>query len=128
MAGSAKLKKTLIPWSSLPISSSMKKKALDAHLLIHLPYLVNYDDIHFPTSNKLMSQYNITEAQAQLSKLTRRALAGEEVIIAHDNKPLVQLIPVRTPKRTRQPGSGKGQLLRMAPDFDVIPTGFEDYT
>ena len=34
-----------------------------------------------------MSQYNIAEAKAQLSELTRRALAGEEVIIARDNTP-----------------------------------------
>lgn len=75
-----------------------------------------------------MSQYNIAEAKAQLSELTRRALAGEEVIIARDNKPLVRLIPVHTLKGTRKPGSGKGQLLWMAPDFDAIPEGFEDYT
>jgi len=34
-----------------------------------------------------MSQYNIAEAKVQLSELTRRALAGEEVIIARDNTP-----------------------------------------
>ena len=75
-----------------------------------------------------MSQYNIAEAKAQLSELTRRALAGEEVIIARDNTPLVRLIPVQAPRRPREPGSGKGQLLWMAPDFDAIPEGFEDYT
>jgi prevent-host-death family protein len=65
-----------------------------------------------------MSQYNIAEAKAQLSELTRRAMAGEEIIIARDNHPLVKLVPVRLPKWTRQPGSGKGQLIWMAPDFD----------
>ena len=75
-----------------------------------------------------MSQYNIAEAKAQLSELTRRALAGEEVVIARDNTPLVRLIPVQALKRTRQPGSGKGQLLWMASDFDAIPEGFEDYS
>jgi len=75
-----------------------------------------------------MSQYNIAEATAQLSELTRRAMAGEEIIIARDNSPLVRLVPVRLPKRPRQPGSGKGQLLWVAPDFDAIPEGFEDYT
>lgn len=75
-----------------------------------------------------MSQYNIAEAEVQLSELTRRALAGEEVIIARDNTPLVRLIPVQALRRPRQPGSGKGQLLWMAPDFDAIPEGFADYT
>jgi prevent-host-death family protein len=74
-----------------------------------------------------VSQYNIAEAKAQLSELTRRALAGEEVIIARGNTPLVRLIPVQAPRRARRPGSGKGQLLWMAPDFDAIPDGFEDY-
>ena len=32
-----------------------------------------------------MSQYNIAEAKAQLSDLTRRALAGEAIVIARDN-------------------------------------------
>lgn len=74
-----------------------------------------------------MSQYNIAEAKAQLSELARRALAGEEIIIARDNHPLVRLVPVRLPRRSRRPGSGKGQLLSMAPDFDEIPDEFEDY-
>ena len=74
-----------------------------------------------------MSQYNIAEAKAQLSDLTRRALAGEEIVIARDSTPLVRLVPVQPPKRPRQPGSGKGQLLWMASDFDAIPDGFEDY-
>ncbi len=34
-----------------------------------------------------MSQYNIAEAKAQLSDLTRRTLAGEEVIIVRDDTP-----------------------------------------
>ncbi|NJO56553.1 MAG: type II toxin-antitoxin system Phd/YefM family antitoxin [Rhodospirillales bacterium] len=74
-----------------------------------------------------MSQYNIAEAKAQLSDLTRRAMAGEEIIIARDNRPLVRLVPVQSPKRPREPGSGKGQLLWIAPDFDAIPEGFEEY-
>lgn len=73
-----------------------------------------------------MSQYNIAEAKSRLSDLTRRAMAGEEIVIASDNLALVRLVPVQPPKRPRQPGSGKGQLLWMAPDFDDIPEGFED--
>jgi prevent-host-death family protein len=75
-----------------------------------------------------MSQYNIAEAKAHLSELTRRALAGEEIVIARDSVPLVRLVPVQPSKRSRQPGSGKWQLLWMAPDFDAIPEEFEDYT
>lgn len=48
-----------------------------------------------------MSQYDIDEAKARLSGLTRRALAGEEVVIGRDNTPLVRLIPVQALKRSR---------------------------
>lgn len=79
-----------------------------------------------------MSQYDIDEVKARLSELTRRALAGEEVVIGRDNTPLVRLIPVQALKRSRQPCSGKGQLLWMAPDFDQSDEaelgGAEDYS
>jgi prevent-host-death family protein len=55
-----------------------------------------------------MGQYNIAEAKAQLSDLTRRALVGEESVIARNSVPLVRLVPVQSPNRPRQPGSGKG--------------------
>lgn len=74
-----------------------------------------------------MSQYNVAEAKAQLSELVQRALMGEEVIIAKDNKPLLKLVPLRQPHKTRKPGSGKGQILFIAPDFTDTPEDFEDY-
>lgn len=73
-----------------------------------------------------MGQYNIAAAKLHLSELARRAMAGEEIIIARDNRPLVRPVPVGLSKQTRQPGSGRGQLLWMAPDFDDIPEGFEE--
>lgn len=39
-----------------------------------------------------MHPTNVAEAKAQLSKLIERALAGEEVIIGKNGKPLVKLI------------------------------------
>ncbi len=73
-----------------------------------------------------MGQYNIAAPKVHLSELARRAIAGEEIIIARDNRPLVRRVPVRLSTRTRQPGSGRGQLLWMAPDFDGIPEGFAE--
>ena len=70
-------------------------------------------------------QYNVAHARAQLSDLVRRALMGEDVVIAKGNKPLVRLVPVTT-GRTRTPGSAKGQVT-MAPDFDRTPADFADY-
>lgn len=74
-----------------------------------------------------MSQFNIAEAKAHFSELVQKAMLGEEVVIARDNKPVLKLVPLDGPKQNRRPGSGKGQILYMAADFDAIPEGFEDY-
>ena len=70
-------------------------------------------------------QYNVAEAKAQLSDLVRRALSGQEVIIARDNKPLVKLVPLE-PRRQRKPGSAQGQV-RMSDDFDAPLDDFSEY-
>ena len=69
--------------------------------------------------------YNVAEAKAHFSTLVRKALQGDEVIIARDNKPLVRLVPVAI--QARKPGSARGRIS-MAPDFDVTPDDFADYT
>ena len=74
-----------------------------------------------------MSKFNIAEAKARLSELVQKAMLGEEVIIARDNKPVLKLVPLDRPKRPRKPGSGKGQILYVAPDFDATPEEFKDY-
>ncbi|MFN0317909.1 MAG: type II toxin-antitoxin system Phd/YefM family antitoxin [Burkholderiales bacterium] len=75
-----------------------------------------------------MSQFNIAQAKAQFSELVRKALAGEEVIIARDNEPLLKLVPLRTALGKRKPGSAKGKLVSLAKDFDEIPEGFKEYS
>ncbi len=72
------------------------------------------------------SRYNVAEAKARFSDLMRRALAGEEVIIAKDNKPLLKLLPLDRPAGPRRPGSAKGRVW-MARDFDETPADFDDY-
>lgn len=69
-------------------------------------------------------QYNIAAAKAQLPLLVRETLAGAEVVIAKDNKPLVKLMPLTG--GGREPGSAKGQI-RMAPDFDAPLDDFANY-
>ena len=54
-------------------------------------------------------------------------MLGEEVVIAKDNKPVLRLVPLERPRGPRKPGSGRGQILYFAPDFDATPEGFEDY-
>lgn len=74
-----------------------------------------------------MSKFNVAEAKARFSELVQKAMLGEEVIIARDNKPMLKLVPLEKPRRPRKPGSGKGQVLYVAPDFDATPVGFKDY-
>jgi prevent-host-death family protein len=70
--------------------------------------------------------FNVAEAKAQFSSLVRRATAGEEIVIAKDNKPLVKIVSLTDPGKERKPGSAKGRV-RMSPDFDRTPSDFDDY-
>jgi len=71
--------------------------------------------------------YNIAHAKARFSELVQKAMLGEEVIIAKNNKLVLRLVPLEKPRQSRKPGSGKGQILYIAPDFDATPEGFEVY-
>lgn len=73
-----------------------------------------------------MTQFNIAEAKARLSELVERALAGDDVVIARDNKPLLKLVPLGETSRTRKPGSARGQIW-IAPDFDAPLPDFDRY-
>jgi prevent-host-death family protein len=74
---------------------------------------------------KRTTQVNVAEAKARFSELVRRALAGQEVIIAKDNRPILRLVPLES-RRPRKPGSARG-TVRMSADFDATPPDFEDY-
>ena len=73
-----------------------------------------------------MSKFNIAEAKAHFSELVQKAMLGEEVIIAKDNKAVVRLVALTPPQRSRKPGSAKGRIW-MAPDFDATPEDFKEY-
>lgn len=75
-----------------------------------------------------MTQYNIADAKAHLSELLKKARLGEDIVIARDNQPLVRLVPVAPVRTTRTPGSAKGKIIAIAPDFDDTPVDFQDYT
>jgi prevent-host-death family protein len=75
-----------------------------------------------------MSQFNIADAKSHFSELVQKAMLGDEVIIARDNKPLLKLVPVGTSKKDRSPGSAKDKILYVAPDFDETPADFAEYS
>lgn len=74
-----------------------------------------------------MRQFNIAEAKSHFSELVKLALQGEEVVIARDNKPLLKLTPLNGSKGRRVPGTAKGQILAISPDFDETPDDFKEY-
>ena len=60
---------------------------------------------------------NINDAKTHLSQLIRRALAGDEVIIAKANEPLVKLTPIQSDVSPRQGGFWAGQV-RIVGDWN----------
>ena len=73
-----------------------------------------------------MAQFNVADAKARFSELVQKAVSGEDVVIAKDNRPLLRLVPLTQPGRKRKPGSAAGRIV-MAPDFDRTPSDFNAY-
>ena len=63
-------------------------------------------------------QINIYEAKTSFSKLIKKAIAGEEIIIARSGKPVAKLVPFRKPSADRVPGSAKGKIF-ISEDFNA---------
>jgi antitoxin (DNA-binding transcriptional repressor) of toxin-antitoxin stability system len=71
----------------------------------------------------------VHQAKTQLSKLIAAALAGEEVVIARGDEPVVKLTPVSQPKRAprtpgrlkREFGALKGEVAFDDSFFEPLP-------
>ncbi|HXX14323.1 MAG TPA: type II toxin-antitoxin system prevent-host-death family antitoxin [Candidatus Eremiobacteraceae bacterium] len=63
-----------------------------------------------------MPVITIHHAKTNLSRLIKKAAAGEEIIIARGDKPVARLVAVGEIKGKRQPGALKGKL-RVGPEF-----------
>jgi prevent-host-death family protein len=74
-----------------------------------------------------MTQFTIHEAKTHFSKLIRQALAGEEVIIAKGQRPLVKLIALPEARPTRRIGAARGIIEFMADDFGEPLAQFDEY-
>lgn len=75
-----------------------------------------------------MTMVSIEEAQAKLPDLIHRLHSGDEVVITENDQPVARLIPTSEPERKpRQPGTLRGSVLYMAPDFDAPLEDFKDY-
>lgn len=65
-----------------------------------------------------MKLVNVHEAKTHLSKLLKRAHAGEEITIAKDGKPYARLCPLAAPE-PRRPGLLAGKV--DASFFERLP-------
>jgi prevent-host-death family protein len=67
-----------------------------------------------------MTEVNIHEAKTHLSRLLRRAMMGEEVVIAKAGKPIAKLVPYGAHVGDRILGQDRG-LFEVSEDFDELP-------
>lgn len=86
-----------------------------------------------------MHSVSFEYAQAHLAELLVEIAGGEEIVIERDSRPLGRLVAERSPvavaSGTEVQSAEKGWpvlgMLKgkvwMAPDFDAIPEGFEEY-
>ena len=73
-----------------------------------------------------MSTYKMAYAKTHLATLIRGALAGDEIVIAKDETPLVRLVPVAkgAPTNKRTGGDLEGRV--SIPDAFFAPMSDED--
>ena len=76
-----------------------------------------------------MTMISIEEAQAKLPDLIHRLHSGDEVVITENNQPVARLVSTASEpqQKPRQPGTLRGSVLYMAPDFDAPLEDFKDY-
>jgi prevent-host-death family protein len=67
---------------------------------------------------------NIHEAKTHFSKLLKRVMSGERIIIAKAGQPVAVLSPITGSAAQRIPGMDKGKVT-IAPDFDAPLPEFE---
>ena len=75
-----------------------------------------------------MQTMPLEQAEGRLAELIEELSPGEEIVFTHDGKPVAIL--KAPPSISRDPprlGTLKGTIQYIAPDFDDIPEGFEEY-
>ncbi len=64
-----------------------------------------------------MKKYNMHEAKSNLSELVRRALEGEDIVVARNGEPLVRLTPYHAPSSLRPVGLHRLPPEEISADF-----------
>lgn len=75
-----------------------------------------------------MVSVTIQEAQIRLPELIRSLSPGEELVITDREAPIARLLTTPKPRRQpRRPGTLRGTVLDVAPDFDAPLEDFREY-
>lgn len=74
-----------------------------------------------------MTEINVHEAKAHLSRYLKRAAKGETIVVCLRNKPYARIVPIETvPKERRPIGLDKGKF-KVPEDFnDPMPDWWLD--
>lgn len=65
------------------------------------------------------------EAKTHFSKLVKRAVAGEEIVVANAGRPVARIVAFVPAQTVRKPGMLAGKIA-IKPGFDELPPGFGD--
>jgi prevent-host-death family protein len=68
-----------------------------------------------------MKRVTIHAAKTHLSRLIQQACAGEDVVIARRDEPVVRLVPIRAEKPRRRFGAMRGRAKTSAAFFEPLP-------
>jgi antitoxin (DNA-binding transcriptional repressor) of toxin-antitoxin stability system len=75
-----------------------------------------------------MQTIPLEQADGHLAEIIDKLQLGEEVVLTRDDKSVATIKAIPQPDPTpRMFGTLKGMILYIAPDFDTIPEGFEEY-
>lgn len=68
-----------------------------------------------------MTTVSVHEAKTHLSRLIEKVLAGEEVIVERNHKPVIKLVPAVAPAKKPLLGALKGQFELDDSFFEPLP-------
>ena len=75
-----------------------------------------------------MGSLTVQEAQATLSELIHNLQPGDEVVITENDQPVARLVSTGHRARIpRRPGTLRGTVQYMAPDFNEPLDDFKEY-
>ena len=76
-----------------------------------------------------MSTISLSELETSLAEVVHGLMPGKEVVITEGNRPIARLLPAEpvADLQPRTPGTLKGTVLYMAPDFNEPLDDFKEY-